>query len=385
MAVTLLAAARRSPLLRSLAQAALLVLALSLFAFAFHCDQAWFERHIFLPQQFFLVADARIASAARIAAAMVGLVLLAFLPFVPHGSRLRRLVIAALCAVPATEVVLQWKARRLLRSDLVAAMDALTSVDPRYGVTLKPSMDRTQVMSGRPVRFVTDAERRRISDSRGGIDARRASLVFAGESTVAGHGLAWDETFPALVGARLGFQVVNVASMNYRVDQSWQRLADELPRLERPLATVGFFLPGLLGREFAGGPHPVARARGTSRDTGFDIVPPEPPSFWQRSGFYRIFRHVYWSDQELAEGMASLSAVLRAMDRVSRQRGIPCIFVVTGHTPPWMLDELFVKNGLDDVVVEIPPEELLADGHPNQKGSRRIADALAARLQRTLR
>jgi hypothetical protein len=303
---------------------------------------------------------------------------LALLPFVPQGPRLRALVVAVVCAVPATELVLQWKAHRLLRTDLVAAMDALTSVDPRYGVTLNPSMDRTQVMSGRPVRFVTDAARRRTSGQP--LDPRRPSLVFAGESTVVGHGLEWDETFPALLGARLGLQVVNVASMNYRLDQSWQRLADQLSQLERPVAAVGFFLPGLLGREFAAGPHPVARPRGSS----VEIVPPEQPTFWRRSGFYRIFRHLYWSDADLSEGMASLSAVLRAMDGAARQRGIPMVFVVTGHTPQWMLDELFVKNGLDYVVVEIPREELLADGHPNQQGARHIADALALRLQHLL-
>ena len=366
-------------LLRRFAQVALVLAALAFFAFAWHCDLAWFERHVFLPQQFFIVADPRIARGARIAAVLLGVLLLLAAPFLPRGAGMRRLALAAVLALPATEALLQWRSRRLLRGDLVAAMDALTSPDPRHGVTLKPSMDREQPMSGRPIRFVTDAERRRIPGLP--IDSARPSLVFTGESTVAGYGLQWDETFFALLGDRLHLQVINLASMNYRLDQSWLRLADQLPRLQHPVAVVGFFMPGLLGRAFAGEAHPLARPRGQS----VEILQPAKPSFWQRTGFYRLFRHLYWSDAEIEEGTESLSAVLRQMDGLSRERGIPCVFAVTAHTPRWMIDRLFERNHLDYVVVEVPPGELLQDGHPNPQGSRRIAAAIAVRLQRRLR
>jgi len=49
-----------------------------------------------------------------------------------------------------------------------------------------------------------------------------------------------------------------------------------------------------------------------------------------------------------------------------------------------MLHDLFEVPALDSVVVEVPQEELLADGHPGPRGSIRIANALEARLRTTL-
>jgi hypothetical protein len=367
-------------LTRRIVQIALAIAGASLVALAVRCDLPWIERHVFLPQQFFIVADPRIAWLIRGPLAGTGALLLIAVPFLPRGAAARRLLLALLLAAPATEALLQWRARRILRRDLVAAMDALTGWNPRYGVTLTPSMDRRWPMSGRDVRFVTDAESRRTSGAL--IDPKLPSLVFAGESTVVGHGLEWPETFPALLGQRLGLQVVNVASLNYRPDQSWLRLADALPRLERPAAVVGLFMPGLLARSFAGGPHPAARPDGQG---GLALsLPPETPPLLQRFGFYRLWRHLYWSDAELDEGLAAMAAVLRAMSAAAQARGAPCVFVVTGHTPPWMVRDLFEANHLDHVVVEVPPEELQYDGHPSPKGSARIADALEPALRAAL-
>jgi hypothetical protein len=363
-------------LFRRFAQATLIAAAVAVFAFAFHCDVQWFERHVFLPQQFFISANPRIALVLRTAAAAMGALLLLLVPFLPRGAAARRLIWALLLAVPAAEVLLQWRTRHLLRSDLIATMDALTVDNPRYGVTLKPSMDRAQQMSGRNIQFFTDVEGRRIS----GVapDPQLPSLVFTGESTVAGHGLQWDETFPALLGSRLKLQVINLGSMNYRVDQSWLRLADGLPKLARPAAVVGLFMPGLLGRSFDGRGHPLAWPAPAG---GIVLVSPEAPGLLQRSGFYRLWRHLYWSDAEIQDGMASMAALLRDLDALARARGVHCIFVATGHTPRWMLQGLFEAGGLDYVVVEVPPQELLADGHPSPQGSIRIANALEPRLR----
>jgi hypothetical protein len=370
----------KQPLLRRFAQAGLVCASLSLFALAWHCDLPWFERHAFLPQQFFIPADPRIAFAMRAAGAGLGALLLLLVPFLPRGDAARRLIWALLLAVPATEVLLQWRTRRLLRGDLIAAMDALTVKTKRFGVTLKPSMDRTQPMSGRDIRFVTDAEGRRIS----GVAPNPAlpSLIFAGESTVAGHGLQWDETFPALLGSRLQLEVVNFASMNYRVDQSWLRLADGLPKLAHPAAVVGLFMPGLLGRSFDGRGHPLARPTPSGQ---IGLVAPAAPGLVEQSGFYRLWRHLYWSDAEIEEGMTSMAAVLREMASLAKARRVPCIFVVTGHTPRWMLHDLFEVPDLDYVVVEVPPQELLDDGHPSPQGSLRIANALEPRLRGSLK
>jgi hypothetical protein len=361
-------------------QTALVALAVVFLAFAFHCDTPWFERHVFLPQQYFIVADHRIVGVVRGAAAVVGLVLLGLVRLVPRGAGARRVALAALLAIPATEALLEWRSRRLLAHELVAATDSLTAKSARYGQTLRPSIDHRQRMSGRDVRFVTDGEGRRIGGAP--VDRELPSLVVTGESTVAGHGLEWEETFPVLLGARLGLQVVNLASLAYRTDQSWLRLRDALSGLGHPAAVVGLFMPGLVARGFAGGRHPLARPG----PAGGVVLDPEPsPTLFQQTGLYRLWRHLYWSDAEIDEGMASMAALLRDMDAMSRRRGAPCVFVVTGHTPAWMVHGLFEANGLDYVVVEVPREELLADGHPALRGSVRLADALEARLRKRLK
>ena len=361
---------------RKLAQGAVV---LALLAFAWRCDGPWFEKHVFLPEQFFVPAGRGIVAGSRALTAGVGALLLFLVPRLPHGASGRRLLLAVLLTVPAAEIVLRWQMDRLVRPELVAAMDALTAPDPRYGVTFRPSMDRVQPLSGREIRFQTDVERRRIPGVP--IDPSLPSLVFTGESAMAGFGLRWEETSAALLGARLQLQVVNLASPNYRSDQSWLRLKDALPELQRPVAVVGVFMPGLVGRSFAGQRHPPARP---SPAGGVELAPLQPPDWIQRSGLYRLWTHLYWPDAAVEEGMRSVGAVFRDMAALAQARGAPRVFLVTGHTPRWMLHQLFEAQGLDFVVVDLSPGDLLADGHPGPQGSIRIADALEARLRTKL-
>jgi hypothetical protein len=366
-------------MLRRLAQGAVALGALALFAFAWRCDEPWFDKHVFLPQQFFIPASRGIVFWSRAVAAAMAALLLLLLPFLPRGAAGRRLLVAVLLALPAAEGVLQWRMRRLVLPELVAAMDALTTLHPRYGVTLSASMDRLQQMSGRKIRFLTDAEGRRIPGTPA--DLALPSLVVTGESTVVGFGLQWEETFSALLGARLHLQVVNLGSPAYRSDQSWLRLKDALPKLEHPVAVVGLFMPGLVGRSFAGQRHPPVRP---SASFGVEVLPPEDPGLLQHSGLYRLWKHLYWSDAAVEEGMRSVAVVLGDMAALAKARGAPCIFLVTGWTPRWMLHDLFEVPGLDYVVAEVPQAELLAEGHPGPRGNIRIADALEPRLRHTI-
>jgi len=364
---------------RRIAQGAVAAGALALFSFAWRCDEPWFDRHVFLPQQFFIPASRGIVFCSRAMAAGAAVLLLLLVPFIPRGAAGRRVLAAVLLALPAAEGLLRWRLPRLVNPGLAEAMDKLTTWDPRHGFTLAASMDRLQSISGRRIRFRTDAEGRRISGA--AVDRALPSLVFTGESTVAGIGLQWEETFPAILGARLHLQVVNLGSPAYRIDQSWLRLKDALPALDHPVAVIGLFTPGLVGRSFAGQRHPPARP---SPSGGVQLLPPEPPGLLQRSGIYRLWKHLYWSDAALEEGMRSVSVVLRDMAALAKVRGAPCIFLVTGRTPRWMLHDLFEVPGLDYVVAEVPQEALLADGHPALQGSIGIADALEPRLRTTI-
>ena len=361
---------------RRLAQALLVMAALALFVFAWRGDAPWFERHVFLPQQFFTVANHRLVFWSRTTAALTASLLLLIVPSVPRRAALQRLGGAVLLALIVAEGFLQWRLRRLVNPGLADAMEMLTTEHRRYGPTFAAGLDRVHRISGRQILFRTDAESRRISGA--AIDPALPSLVFTGESTVAGVGLRWDETFPAIVAARLHLQVVNLGSPAYRLDQSWLRLKDALPTLEHPVAVVGLFMPGLVARSFGGQQHPRARP---STAGGVELLPPEAPALLQRSSLYRLWNHVYWSDAAFEAGMQSISALLRDMAALAKARSASCIFVVTGRTPEWMVRELFDVTGLEYVAVDVPEQELLADGHPTPQGTVRIADAVEARLR----
>jgi hypothetical protein len=350
--------------------------ALAFLSFALQCDSAWFARHVFLPQQFFVIASPHIVVWCRATAAALGVLLLLVAIRMPRPDVARRSLAALVLAVVAAEAFLQWRLQRLLNPGLIDGTDALVAVDSRYGTTLRSDMDEIHFASGRRIRFRTDAEGRRTSGAP--IDPSLPSLVFTGESAVAGIGLQWEEGFPAILGMRLRSQVVNLASPGYRIDQSWLRLEAELPKLGHPVAVVALFMPGLIGRSFANQAHPPARA---SAAGDVELLPIEAPGLLQRSGLYRLWKHLYWSDAAIDEGMRSVAAVMRRMDASAHARGAPCIFAVTGSTPPWMLREIFDASGLEYVVVDVPREELLPDSHPGPRANERIADALEPHLR----
>ena len=363
-------------MLRRVAQGIVAVGAFALFAFAWRCDGPWFDRHVFLPQQFFVIASRHIVFWSRATAAALALLLVFLAVRTRRAASARRLLLAVLLAVATTESLLQWRLHRLLDPGLADATHTLAAWDARYGATLRGSIDGVYLMSGREIYFRTDAEGRRFSGAP--IDPALPSLVFTGESTVAGVGLQWQETFPAILGARLHLQVVNLASPGYRIDQSWLRLGNELPKLDHPVAVIGLFMPGLVGRSFAGQQHPPARPSPTG---GVELVPVDNAEILQRSGLYRLWKHLYWSDAAVEEGMRSVSAVLRDIAALAKARSAPCIFVVTGATPQSMIHDLFEVPGLDYVVVDVPEGELLPDSHPGPLASVRLAGAVETMLR----
>src|SRR5207237_7362766 len=97
------------PRMRRIAQCAFVVGAAALLAFAWHCDETWFDLHVFWPQQFFIRADRRIAFFARAAAAAGVVLLFLLVRSAPRGDAARRLFLALLLAVPAAGGLLQWK------------------------------------------------------------------------------------------------------------------------------------------------------------------------------------------------------------------------------------------------------------------------------------
>ena len=93
----------------------------------------------------------------------------------------------------------------------------------------------------------------------------------------------------------------------------------------------------------------------------------------------------------MRDSLAVTAAVLRETARQARARGATPLFLIAVVGPPRAFDQhpeaqilrpLFVEQGLPFVIVDLDERELIPfDGHPNAAASRRIADALEARLR----
>jgi hypothetical protein len=137
-----------------------------------------------------------------------------------------------------------------------------------------PSRSVVAREAGRAVSYSFNATSYRVPAPGAKVDVARPTLVFTGESIIAGFGLAWNETIPAQAGALLGIQSVNLAVSDYSNDQSYLRLAAELPRFQKPVAVVTLFMPSLFDRN-------LLKNR-PSLGPGLVWQPPEHVTRWPR-------------------------------------------------------------------------------------------------------
>ena len=370
----------------------LLALAAALCAAALILDGPWFIRHIQVPA-FYLPASPRgpLALRASLAAAAVLCFLLAVRVRGSLGA-VARIALASLLAVGTAELILRrgesgttfWRARKLeLR---------MGRPDAALGNVLVPS--RTTVLAApgaKPVSYAIDAWGDRAASDGGAPDPALPSLLVAGESIAIGHGLPFEQTFAAQLAARLGLSLVNVAVGGYGTDQAFWRLQETLPRLQRPAVVVMVFLPIQLRRNVQD-----YRPRLVLKDGR--LVREEPVT-----GFFASLRLrdlavnelPVLSEEKLRDSLAVTAAVLREAAAQARARGATPCFLVPVVGPRRRLDEhpeaqvlrpLFIEQGLPFVLVDLDESELIPyDGHPNAAASKRLAEALEARLREAMR
>ncbi|HEY6005695.1 MAG TPA: hypothetical protein VIV57_22635 [Anaeromyxobacter sp.] len=259
----------------------------------------------------------------------------------------------------------------------------MTRVDARLGWSYLPGRTTWTRMGGRAVAYAIDLDGDRAASSAGRPDPARSTILFAGESIAFGYGLPWEETFPYLVGRDLGVQQVNLAVVGYGSDQAHLRVLDALPRFARPLAVVTVFIPAQMRRNVE--PWRPRLALGP----GGALVP--VPA----SGGARLTRLLAELPFRGEEGLAVTAAVLRATAEAARARGALPLFVVTNYGAaclrqdgePWIVDELFVRQGLPFVRVDLEGEDLLPEAferHPGPRGARKIARAVELALSQRL-
>jgi hypothetical protein len=355
--------------------------AAAVLVWAWRVDFEWFERRWSLD-----AGRPWVAAALRAAAVFAALWLaLVVRPRVGRWVARAGRREAAACGRIAAAVVLALAASegalRLLgvpkKHDLVGSCDPrLAEPDARTGWRWHARFSRSNVHDWRPeLIYAYDEHHDRAPAASAESDPARPTIVFVGESIVAGHGLSWSESLPGLVGEALGVQVVDLGVDGYGSDQAFVRLVDALPRYDHVVAIVTLFFPKLVDRVGW-----VDRPR-LAFDGREARVSPPAPGFWSNLRLVRLARDLLPFRDEASIQLTA--AVFRETDRLARERGARALFLtpsLEGSRRPrgdrYLIDELLGKQGLTVIDPDWKLEPIPGDGHPNAASTRRLAQAV---------
>jgi hypothetical protein len=287
-----------------------------------------------------------------------------------------RIGAAALMALLVSEAVLHaWPPRR----KYFLYLDADWEPDDRYTWRPAPSHVTDHRVDGRTVRFVTDANRYRVRSAQAQVDFSRPTILSTGESVASGYALDYDETYAAMLADRLGVQVVNLAVTAYANDQAYLRLADELPRFARPLATLTIVLPFALDRDVA--PDRPHLAPGSPQ--GLTLEPAAERTLIGQSRLLSLLADATGVHSDAA--ITRVRAIMAATARISLEHGAFPLFILLDW-PTCLPDQtgapsiertLFEELDVTHVRVHLPRDDYdPVMFHPNSDGHRAIADAI---------
>jgi len=359
-----------------------LILALvgaSLVAASIAANQPWLDRH-FLPS--FVINRAwylRIEIGIRIVVACIGVTLALIARrrvarlVVDRRDQILPVAIAVTLACAAGEAVLQ---RRGLRPAewLLPGEEPRRQPDAVLGWTLVPNRTGHLSIGGRTVDYAVNPLGYRARSTTETLDVSRPTIVFSGESIIFGEGLTFDESIPEQTGAMLGVRAANLGVNGFSTDQSFLRLRQELPRFQRPTAVVSIFMPILFGRNLDDDrPHLGPGLTWTPAARHARLV-----------SLARLFVP-YRSDETIARGIVLTRDVLRATADLARTRGAVPLLIVPQVGPEDPTETDLRLRVLDEGHVPYLPVPLdarwtvePADRHPDARGARAIAAAIAA-------
>lgn len=231
-------------------QALIVLAAIGLAGLAAALDGAWLERHV-LPE-FFQPRDEQMRALAGVRVALLAVALLLIWPVRPWLSRQKPADLApCLVAVALAFVTVEMLLRVLpwySIHQLPAQREPQRRRDPVMGWSYLPDRVGRGVLGGRMIEYAFDPAGHRVPRRGAAVDYARPSVLFVGESIMAGHGVTYGETLPAQVGARLGLQPANLAVGGFATDQMYLRFRQEWPRYRDPRAVVILFMPLLFHR-----------------------------------------------------------------------------------------------------------------------------------------
>ena len=347
---------------------------------ALGANQGWLDRHFlpsfFLPRLWYVA----IQTSARVGLGVLGAWLLwAARPRLGQiamraPADIAGVAIAVILALGAGEFALQ---HLHLQSAgwLSPEEEPRRMPDQRLGWRLVPTRTARYTIGGREIEYTLDPSGYRVRTADASVDAARPTIIFTGESVMFGEGLTWEESIPAQVGALTDVQTANLAVHGYGNDQAYQRLVEELPRFQRPVAIVSLFMTALFGRNLQDDrPH---------LDPGLVWVSARQRGRLQ--GLLMVFAP-YRTDAAVERGVRMTRDVLRATIDMARTRGATPIVVVPQLGPEADVERVLRTRILDEG--SIPYVWVLIDGawrlpwdrHPNALAAHAIAAAIASRL-----
>ena len=369
-----------------LLEASIVLLGSAFLAAALFMNHAWVDRH-FLPEFFRDHAlNLRSVLILRIGLVALGVATITLLRrwAARATARLGALsilmaaapsLLALVLAVAVSEIIVRTAAWRVA-AEAPKTPEPQLQADPRLGWRFTPGRVGYWIKGGRRIAYAIDAGGRRAASPSSRPDMNCPTIVFAGESIIAGVGLQWPETIPAQVGQRLGVQSVSVAVNGFATDQAYMRLKDQLPRFHRPLAVVMLFSPALFWKNLqVDRPH-----------FGPGLVwQPARPTLRLAEIAHRAVP--YLSDAEIEAGVQMTRAVLRATLADARARGAEGVILTPVFTPEEpgavaLRRRILDQGGIPYLLVPLDQTwRIQGDGHPDPRGARVVGEAVAARLK----
>jgi hypothetical protein len=357
---------------------------LGLLALAAALDRAWLEHHL-LPE-FFQPRDEQLLNLAIVRAllALLGAALVwpgsaAACRFVARRSarELAADVLPTLLAVVLALGAGEYLLRRLpwfATHQLPTQQEPLRRRDPILGWSYAADRVGHGVLGGRTIEYAFDSDGHRVAGPGRSVDYAAPSILFVGESIIAGHGVSYVDSIPGRVEAATGLQAADLAVGGYATDQMYLRLKAEWPRYRQPRALVVLFMPSLLHRNLEHDrPHLDA-----------DLAWRPPSDDWRLAQIaHRLVP--YRSDRDLAEGVTMTRRALAAMVAMARERGaVP--LVLTPQLTPETAEEARIRaqvlEGLPALQVVVDPRwRLPHNRHPDARADAAIARAVTAWLE----
>jgi len=247
--------------------------------------------------------------------------------------------------------------------------------DDFLGWTFEPNHQGRQMIWGREVDYAFDANGYRVRDLSAPLDPDRPSLLFAGESIIAGFGLNWSETIPAQVEAMTGLQSVNLGEYGYSTDQAYLRLKSEVPKFPEIRGIIMIFMPSLLDRDF----------RDDRPHLGPDLDYRPAEQRWRLAALLR-WLVPYRSEAVLESRISTTRKVLQAFVALAESHHAVPLIIVPQFGPEDPREADLRRRVLDEgrlpyLTIPIDQDDHLPnDLHPNAHAAHLICIAIAHRI-----